>query len=66
MVSPLCLGAAERQQEAERSAACDRVAEQIDQRLPLPQDVVGVELPDNQWDGWTQVGRPSIGYAGSL
>jgi hypothetical protein len=56
------LGAAERQQEAERCAACDRVAEQIDQRLPLPAGVVRIELPDgDQRVGWTQVRRPSIG-----
>ena len=56
------LGPLERQDEADRGAALDRVHEQLDQLILPPRGLVRVERPnDDQLAGAVQVGRPSIG-----
>ena len=56
------LGPLERQDEADRGAALDRVDQQLDQLILPPRGLVGVERPNgDQLAGAVQVGRPSIG-----
>jgi hypothetical protein len=63
----LNLGTLERQDKADRGAAPDGVLEQLDQLIRMPSGLTRLERADaDQLAGAVQVGRPSIGYAGSL
>ena len=56
------LGSFDRQDEADRRAAPDRVLKQLDQLIPPARGLVRVERPDDdQLADAVQLGRPSIG-----